>query len=83
MSLMITKDCISCDACREECPDEAIYEDDPTYMIDPDRCSECISDYAEPACIVVCPVDCIIPDPDNIETPEELKFKHEQYLEGN
>ncbi|EPS9881238.1 YfhL family 4Fe-4S dicluster ferredoxin, partial [Campylobacter jejuni] len=25
MSLLITKDCVCCDACREECPDEAIY----------------------------------------------------------
>ncbi|ENU4964432.1 ferredoxin, partial [Campylobacter jejuni] len=24
MSLLITKDCVCCDACREECPDEAI-----------------------------------------------------------
>ncbi|EPE5839990.1 YfhL family 4Fe-4S dicluster ferredoxin, partial [Campylobacter jejuni] len=23
MSLLITKDCVCCDACREECPDEA------------------------------------------------------------
>ncbi|MBQ3674405.1 MAG: ferredoxin, partial [Campylobacter sp.] len=28
MALMITKDCICCDACREECPDGAIFEDD-------------------------------------------------------
>ncbi|EPP7039921.1 YfhL family 4Fe-4S dicluster ferredoxin, partial [Campylobacter coli] len=25
MALLITKDCVCCDACREECPDEAIY----------------------------------------------------------
>ena len=28
-------------------------------------------------CIAVCPVDCIIPDPDNVESVEELKFKFE------
>ncbi|ASM34566.1 ferredoxin [Campylobacter sputorum subsp. bubulus] len=81
MALMITNDCISCDACREECPDDAIFEDSPIYIIDPDRCSECIGDYAEPACIVVCPTDCIILDPDNIETAEELRLKHEQSSE--
>lgn len=76
MSLLITKDCISCDACREECPDEAIYDNDPIYVIDPDLCSECIGDFSEPACIVACPVDCIIPDPDNVESIDELRLKH-------
>ncbi|EQC2204321.1 YfhL family 4Fe-4S dicluster ferredoxin, partial [Campylobacter coli] len=31
MALLITKDCVCCDACREECPDEAIYEHSPIY----------------------------------------------------
>lgn len=76
MSLMITDECISCDACREECPSEAIFEDEPTYMIDSDRCCECVDEYSEPACIVVCPVECITYDPDNVETEGELKYKH-------
>ncbi len=82
MSLMITKDCISCEACLEECPEGAIYEDEPTFMIDADRCTECISDATEPACIMVCPVECIKPDPDNVESPEELRFKHEMLSKG-
>jgi len=77
MALMITDDCIACDACRDECPNQAIEEGDPIYVIDPDRCTECVGHYDEPACIAVCPVDCIIPDPDNVETVEELKFKFE------
>lgn len=81
MALMITKDCICCDACREECPDEAIFEDEPTYFIDPDLCSECVSNDTEPACIVVCPVECIISDPDNIETLDELLYKHKKIRE--
>ncbi len=78
MALMIKDDCIACDACREECPTEAIEENDPIYIIDPDRCTECVGFYDEPQCIAVCPVDCIVLDPDNIETAEELKFKYEQ-----
>lgn len=78
MSLMITEECIACDACREECPHGAIAEGDPIYVIDPDRCTECVGDYDEPACIGVCPVDCIVPDPDNVEGIEELKLKYEQ-----
>jgi ferredoxin len=78
MPLLINDECIACDACREECPTEAIEEGDPIYVIDADRCTECITIYDEPACIAVCPVDCIILDPDNRETIQELQFKHKQ-----
>lgn len=75
MSLIITDECIACDACRDECPNTAIEEGDPIYIIDSDLCTECVGSYAEPACVEVCPVDCIIIDTDNRETMEELQFK--------
>lgn len=75
MSLMINDECIACDACREECPNEAIEEGDPIYIIDPDRCTECIGHYDEPSCVSVCPVDAIMADPDNVESIDELKYK--------
>jgi ferredoxin len=78
MALLITDECIACDACREECPNGSIEENDPIYTIDPDRCTECVGYFDEPQCIAVCPVDCIIPDPDDIENIEELQFKYEQ-----
>ncbi|BFU76866.1 YfhL family 4Fe-4S dicluster ferredoxin [Arcobacter sp. 15-2] len=78
MSLMITDECIACDACREECPNEAIEEGDPIYIIDSDMCTECVGSFDEPQCIEVCPVDCIVLDPDNQETMEELQFKFDQ-----
>ena len=78
MSLMITEECIACDACRDECPKFAIEEADPIYIIDPDSCTECVGHFDEPSCIAVCPVECIIPDPDNVESVEELKLKYEQ-----
>ena len=78
MSLLITEECIACDACKDECPNEAIEEGDPIYVIDPDRCTECVGHYDEPACVAVCPVDCIISDPDNAESAEELKLKFQQ-----
>ena len=56
MSLMITEECIACDACRDECPNGAIEESDPIYIIDPDICTECVGHYDEPSCISVCPV---------------------------
>ena len=78
MALMIKDECIACDACREECPTESIEENDPVYIIDGDRCTECVGFFDEPQCISVCPVDCIITDPDNTESIEELKYKLSQ-----
>jgi len=75
MALKITDECIACDACREECPTESIEENDPIYIIDSDRCTECVGFFDEPQCIAACPVDCIILDPDNNETIEELRYK--------
>jgi len=78
MALLISEDCIACDACLDECPTSAIEEGDPIYVIDSDRCTECVGFYDEPACVAVCPVDCIIPDSDNVENLEELKLKLKQ-----
>lgn len=83
MSLMINDECIACDACREECPNTAIEEGDPIYVIDPDRCTECVGYYDEPTCIGVCPVDAIIIDPDNTESIEELKYKFAKLSKNN
>ncbi len=80
MALLINDECIACDACRDECPTEAIEEGDPIYFIDPDRCTECIEIYDEPACIAACPIDCIVLDKDNIESITELQFKYKQIL---
>jgi ferredoxin len=42
MALMITDECISCGACVSECPNDAISEGDMIYVINPDRCTECV-----------------------------------------
>jgi ferredoxin len=81
MSLIITDKCIACDACREECPNIAIEEGDPLYIIESDRCTECVGHFDEPQCIEVCPVDCIILDTNNQETIQELQFKYNQLEE--
>jgi len=75
MALMITEECIACDACVAECPNEAISEGDPIYVINPDLCTECVGFYDEPQCVNVCPVDSIVPDPDHVESKEELLEK--------
>lgn len=60
MAMMITEECIVCGACLPECPNEAISEGDPIYIIDKETCTECEGFFDEPQCVNVCPVDCIV-----------------------
>lgn len=78
MALLITDECINCDVCEPECPNDAITQGDEIYVIDPALCTECVGHYDEPQCVEVCPVDCIPKDPDNEETEEELRAKYER-----
>ncbi len=45
------------------------------YYIAPNKCTECIGFHDEPQCAAVCPVDCCVDDPDNIETEQDLMDK--------
>jgi ferredoxin len=76
MSLKITDECINCDVCEPECPNEAIYQGKEIYEIDPSKCTECVGHFDEPQCVAVCPIDCIPVDQNNIETDEELREKY-------
>lgn len=78
MALLINDECVACGECEEECPTKAISEGDPTYVIDPAKCVECVGFHDESQCASVCPVDCCVPDPDHQETPEELLAKKEK-----
>jgi ferredoxin len=76
MALMITDECINCDVCEPECPNEAISQGEEIYEIDPDKCTECVGHYEVPQCQQVCPVDCIPFNPDHVETKEQLMEKY-------
>jgi len=78
MALKILDSCINCDMCDPECPNQAITLGDEIYEIDPDKCTECLGFYDEPTCVKVCPIDCIITDPEHEETEETLLKKFEQ-----
>jgi len=80
MSLFITDECINCDVCEPECPNEAIYQGDEIYEINPKLCTECVGHYDEPQCVEVCPVDCIPKDPDNEENKDQLMLKYAQLV---
>lgn len=78
MALRITMDCINCAACEPECPNSAISAGDDVFIVNADKCTECVGHYEESQCIAVCPVDCIITDEDRVETREELLAKFER-----
>ena len=82
MALMITNECINCDVCEPECPNQAISMGTDFYVIDPNRCTECVGHFDEPQCRQVCPVDCIPLNPDILDTPETLRARFEQLQSG-
>lgn len=76
MALMITDECINCDVCEPECPNQAISMGDAYYVIDPARCTECVGHFDEPQCVQVCPVECIPVNPWHVEPQESLWAKY-------
>jgi ferredoxin len=87
MATMITEECINCGACEPECPNVAIYAgavqfeyggqmyepiSNDFYYIVPEKCTECVGHFDQEQCAAVCPVDCCVPDPNHVETEEEL-----------
>lgn len=61
MSVVITEECINCDACIDECPATAIVSaddsplEDPEYTyVKPEKCIECV-DSSVPKCFDICP----------------------------
>src|SRR5271156_966574 len=87
MATTITSECINCGACEPECPNTAIYAGgvpwelngtpgaavaQDIYYIVPSKCTECVGFYDHEACAAVCPVDCCVPDPANLETESVL-----------
>ena len=83
MALMITDECINCAVCEPECPNEAIFEGEEIYEINPDLCTECVGHFDEPQCQQVCPVDCIPQDPDVVESKDALVIKYQALTGAN
>ena len=93
MATTITSECINCGACEPECPNTAIYAGGVSwelngatspaigqdiYYIVPSKCTECVGFYDHEACATVCPVDCCIPDPANVESEGVLLARARQ-----
>jgi ferredoxin len=75
MALWITDECINCDVCEPECPNDAISMGELIYEIDAKKCTECVGHFDEPQCVQVCPVSCIPVNPQFVETREQLLAK--------
>ncbi|ASF09496.1 hypothetical protein NBRGN_110_02190 [Nocardia brasiliensis NBRC 14402] len=72
-------ECITCDSCLRSCPQEfgAIFNRGLDVVIVPELCSGC------PACVLVCPVDCIYVDEDWVATGNELWSQIDPTVRGD
>jgi ferredoxin len=82
MAYKIIEDCIGCGACEGECANEAISEGESIYVIDPDRCTECVGNFESPRCVEACPVEACVPDPEHAESQDELLAKWQRLHPG-
>ena len=78
MALKILDTCVNCDVCEPVCPNQAIALGTVIYEIEPARCTECVGHFDTPQCVDVCPVECIIIDPEHVESRELLQDRYER-----
>lgn len=65
MAVLITEECINCDACLLECPVAAILDDSneknphnsERYYVKPESCVECVGHADMPRCAEACPTE--------------------------
>lgn len=62
MAFEIIESCVNCYACEPLCPNQAIYQASPHFLIDPDKCTECIGDHEMAQCSSICPIEGAILD---------------------
>ena len=82
MAYEITDECISCGACEPECPNEAISEGETVYVIESDKCTECVGSHESSKCAEICPVDACVTDPGREEDREQLLEKWKKLHPG-
>jgi ferredoxin len=79
MAMKIVDTCISCAACETECPNHAISDGDPIFVIDTEKCTECVGAFDNPKCVEVCPVEgAIIVDPEHTEPRDVLLARYQR-----
>ncbi len=79
MAMIISEECINCGSCEPDCPNTAITQGSSVYVIDAEKCTECVGAHDTPKCVELCPVDgCITVDPAHTESREELQARYER-----
>jgi formate hydrogenlyase subunit 6/NADH:ubiquinone oxidoreductase subunit I len=89
MAVIIDESCITCDACLQNCPVNAIVDDmhNPTgesrYYIQPEKCVECVGIFDDPQCAAICPsIGCITWDMPFTKEFDEHFLNEEMYKLG-
>ena len=57
-------------------PERRDFDEPDIYVIDPNKCTECVGHFDEPQCQQVCPVECIPRDPQHDESHAQLMEKY-------
>ena len=60
---------------QEETLYKRISEEEEIYVINADRCTECVGNFESPKCAEVCPVDACVLDTGHEESKEQLLEK--------
>ena len=75
MAYKIADGCVKCGYCELECPNQAISAGETTYIINADRCADCVGVYESPKSAEICLVNAPTPNPAHRETQEQLLDK--------
>ncbi len=85
MAVMITNECILCDACAMECPVAAILDEKneknphgSRYYVKPESCVECVGHADSPRCAEACPTEGAIV----WDMPYTMEYES-YYIDGN
>lgn len=82
MAYKINGDCMNCGACKPDCRDDAIKEGDAIFVIDVEKCTECVGWFNSQKCAEVCPVGAPVADADHQESREQLLEKWKKLHPG-
>ena len=62
MAVRITQACVGCYACKNVCPEKAIFKDGTGFVVASHRCNECAGHYEDLQCASICPIETAIVD---------------------
>ncbi len=82
-TMIVPERCVACAACEPVCPGKSIRREGKVFVVDPERCMECVGYHGQRRCASVCPArGCCVQDPDRVETEEVLFERAKQLAAG-